>query len=65
MDTQPPHRGDRATWVDAKHNYWRIERIAGRWQLSLYSPPTEMWVRVGGYPSKTAAIEAATEQNRP
>jgi hypothetical protein len=64
----PPHRPQppkphRATWVDKQHRYWRIELVAGRWQLSLYSPATETWTRIGSYPSKTAAIEAAYEQN--
>jgi hypothetical protein len=63
----PPHRPQppkpRMTWVDASKRYWRVEPVAGRWQLSLYSPATETWTRIGSYPSKTAAIEAAYEQN--
>jgi hypothetical protein len=53
------------TWVHRQNRYWRIRRaqVAGRWQLLLYSPATETWTRIGSYPSKTAAIEAAYEQN--
>ena len=66
MPPQPPQPPKpRVTWVDQRNRYWRIEVVAGRWQLSLYSPTTETWTRIGSYPSKTAAIEAAYEQNRP
>ena len=37
----------------------RVERITDRWQLSRYWPGTETWQRVGSYPSKDAAIDAA------
>jgi hypothetical protein len=51
------------TWIDLEGRTWRIERVAGRWQLSRYWPASETWQRIGSYPSKTAAIEAACEQD--
>jgi len=36
-----------------------IERIAGRWSLSRYSPDSDTWTRVGSYPSRIAAVSAA------
>jgi len=38
---------------------WRIELVAGRWQLSRYSPAGDTWQRVGSYPTRYAAIDAA------
>ena len=38
---------------------WRIELVAGRWQLSRYSPAGDTWQRVGSYPTRCAAIDAA------
>ena len=52
----PSHR---MTWVDQQNRYWRIELVTGRWQLSRYSPASETWQRVGSYPSRMQAIEAA------
>jgi len=49
----------RVTWVDSEGTTWRVERITGRWQLSRYWPVTETWQRVGSYPSKADAIQAA------
>jgi hypothetical protein len=49
------------TWVDKANHYWRIERVAGRWQLSRYSPQSEQWTRVGSYPSRSQAIQAAQD----
>jgi hypothetical protein len=50
------------TWIDPEGRAWRIERITGRWQLSRYWPSTETWQRIGSYPSRTAAIEAAYDE---
>jgi hypothetical protein len=47
------------TWIDHEGRTWRIEHIAGRWQLSQYLPASETWQRVGSYPSRMQAIEAA------
>jgi hypothetical protein len=49
----------RATWVDAQNRTWRIERVTDRWQLSRYVSATDSWQRIGSYPSKSAAIDAA------
>jgi hypothetical protein len=38
---------------------WRIELVAGRWQLSRYSPAGDTWQRVVSYPTRYAAIDAA------
>jgi hypothetical protein len=54
----------RATWIDPESRTWRVERIAGRWQLSRYWPASETWQRIGSYPSKTAAIQATIEPER-
>jgi hypothetical protein len=56
------NRSDRMTWIDPESRTWRIERIAGRWQLSRYLPASETWQRIGSYPSKTAAIQTAYDQ---
>ena len=62
MNTQPPHRGDRITWVDHASRYWRIERTADRWRLSLFEPATNMWRWIDDFSSKSAAIDAAREE---
>jgi hypothetical protein len=49
------------TWVDAQGTTWRVERITDRWQLSRYVPAMETWQRVGSYPSRADAIQAAYE----
>jgi hypothetical protein len=59
--SQPP-KPHRATWVDQQNRYWRVERVAGRWQLSRYVTATEQWQRVGSYPNRKAAISAAYGQ---
>jgi hypothetical protein len=41
----------------------RIERLAGRWQLSRYSPASETWQRIGSFPTRDGAIQAACEKN--
>jgi len=38
---------------------WRIELVAGRWQLSRYSPAGDTWQPVGSYPTRYAEIDAA------
>jgi hypothetical protein len=50
---------DRMTWIDPEGRTWRIELVTGRWQLSRYSPTTDTWQRVGSYPTRSAAIDAA------
>jgi hypothetical protein len=52
----------RMTWIDPVGRAWRIERITGRWSLSRYSPTTETWLRVGSFPTREAAIQAASGQ---
>jgi hypothetical protein len=53
------------TWVDSSGTTWRVERIAARWSLSRYSPDSDTWTRVGSYPSRSAAVNAAYgEQNQ-
>jgi hypothetical protein len=47
------------TWIDLESRTWRVEQVAGRWQLSRYWPTTEMWQRVGSYPSRSDAVQAA------
>jgi hypothetical protein len=61
MDTQPPQDPRTMTWVDQQNRYWRVDRAADRWRLTLCSPPTEMWVWIGDFSSKQAAIDAARE----
>ena len=51
----------RMTWIDPVGRAWRIERITGRWSLSRYVPASEQWQRVGSYPSRGDAIQAAYE----
>jgi hypothetical protein len=51
------------TWIDPEGRTWRIESIAGRWQLSRYSPATETWQRIGSYPTRNAAIQAAYDED--
>ena len=65
MPPQPPQppKPHRATWVDHAGVYWRIERIADRWQLSRYAPASDTWTRVGSYPNRKAAISAAYGQD--
>jgi hypothetical protein len=52
----------RTTWVDRKNRTWRVEYIGGRWQLSLWQPTSDSWLRIGSYPGRQAAIHAAYEQ---
>jgi hypothetical protein len=54
---------DRTTWIDPEGRTWRVERVTDRWQLSLYWPSTETWQRIGSYPSRTVAVQAAYEQD--
>ena len=56
-----PERARRMTWLDSEGTTWRVERITDRWQLSRYWPGTETWQRVGSYPSRADAIQAAYE----
>jgi hypothetical protein len=58
------NRSDRMTWIDPEGRTWRVEHIASRWQLSRYSPATETWQRVGSYPTRTDAIQAAYADER-
>jgi hypothetical protein len=51
------------TWVDRENRTWRVESIGSRWQLSLYRPTVDTWQRVGSYPSRTVAVQAAYEQD--
>jgi hypothetical protein len=53
------NRSDRMTWIDPEGRTWRIELVTGRWQLSRYWPTGEQWQRVGSYPTREAAIQAA------
>jgi hypothetical protein len=65
MPPQPPQpsKPQTVTWVDARNRYWRVERIGPRWQLSLYRPAVEAWQRVGSWPSRGEAIQAAADQD--
>jgi hypothetical protein len=49
----------RMTWVDPEGRTWRVERVAGRWQLSQYLPASETWQRLGSFPSKSEAVQRA------
>ena len=61
--SQPP-KPQRATWVDSAGVYWRVERAADlRWTLSRYRPTVEDWVRIGSWPSRGEAIQAAADQD--
>jgi hypothetical protein len=60
--SKPTHH--RETWIDPHGTAWRLERIAGRWQLSRYSPAADIWHRIGRYPTRTAAVEAARDSDR-
>jgi hypothetical protein len=51
------------TWVDQRNRYWRVQRVGPRWQLSLYRPAVEAWQRVGSWPSRGEAIQAAADQD--
>jgi hypothetical protein len=57
-----PERARRTTWVDTAGTTWRVEPVAGRWQLSRYMPASETWQRVGSFPNRQAAIRAVHEQ---
>jgi hypothetical protein len=59
MTIPPSPDARRMTWVDSSGTTWRVERIAGRWSLSRYSPDSDTWTRVGSYPSRIAAVSAA------
>jgi hypothetical protein len=60
----PPPKPHRATWVDLDGVYWRVERTADlRWTLSRYRPAVEAWVRIGSWPSRGEAIQAAADQD--
>jgi hypothetical protein len=62
MQSTPSPSARRITWyIDG--TAWRLEYLTGRWQLSRYVTATETWQRVGSYPSRTAAVEAAYGQN--
>ena len=63
MNTQPPSKSHRMTWVDQQNRYWRIEQVGSRWQLSLYRPAVEAWTPVGSWPSRGEAIQAAADQD--
>jgi hypothetical protein len=64
MNTQPPRRSDRTTWIDPEGTAWRVERTADlRWQLSRYRPAVEAWIRIGSWPSRGEAIQAAAEHD--
>jgi hypothetical protein len=54
----------RVTWVDRENRTWRVEYVGGRWQLSLWQLTSESWLRIGSYPGRQAAIQAAHEQPR-
>jgi hypothetical protein len=56
--TETPH-----DLVDQQNRYWRVERVGPRWQLSLYRPAVEAWQRVGSWPSRGEAIQAAADQD--
>jgi hypothetical protein len=58
------HTHRRETWIGTHGTAWRIERIAGRWQLSRYSPAADAWDRIGSYPTRAAAVEAAQDSDR-
>jgi hypothetical protein len=63
----PPHvphppKPHRVTWIDSAGDAWRVERTADlRWTLSRYRPTVEAWVRIGSWPSRGEAIEAAAD----
>ena len=57
------NRSDRMTWIDPEGCTWRVELVTDRWQLSRYVPASDNWQRVGSYPSRTAAIQAAYDEN--
>jgi hypothetical protein len=47
------------TWIDPDGRTWRIELVTGRWQLLRYWPTGEQWQRVGSFPTRESAIQAA------
>lgn len=49
----------RIAWIDLESRTWRVEQIAGRWQLSLYWPSTDTWQRVSSWPTRADAVQAA------
>jgi hypothetical protein len=49
----------RMTWIDTQSRTWRVEQVAGRWQLSLYWPSTDTWQRVSSWPTRMDAVQAA------
>lgn len=63
MTTPPQPPKPRTTWIDKAGRYWRVEPVAERWQLSLYRPTVEAWTRVGAWPSRGEAIQAAADQD--
>jgi hypothetical protein len=63
MNSTPQPPKNRTTWVDQQNRYWRVEPIGPRWQLSLYRPTVEAWQRIGSWPSRGEAIQAAADQD--
>jgi hypothetical protein len=58
--TQPTHQ---LTWSDERGT-WRVEFLAGRWQLSRWAPSSLFggaWRPIGSYPNRAAALEAARD----
>lgn len=57
-------RSTRMTWIDLQGRTWRIELIGARWLASTGIAASDTWQRVGSYPTRNAAIDAAyTEEN--
>ena len=52
-------RDDRMTWLDDRGQAWRVEIVAGRWQLSRYAPAVDRWQRVSSWPTRMDAVQAA------
>jgi hypothetical protein len=47
------------TWIDERDQAWRVEIVAGRWQLSRYAPAVDTWQRVSSWPTRMDAVQAA------
>jgi hypothetical protein len=61
----------RTIWVDDDGQQWRVEQVAGRWQLSRWAPGEPLgpsgpmggtWTPVGSYPNRQAAVLAAADR---
>ena len=59
--TSTPQDPRTMIWVDDQYRQWRVkrDRRTGRWQLSLWSPASNMWTWIDDFSTKAEAIDAS------